>query len=819
MQPSAVFLRNLRFTILIGSLVGVVNGQDILLGALPYGAVTPPQDIPANRKIVYQFSAVAGARVTAFAQEVLVTNGPNLCMLIKNPTGATVSSTSCTALPSIAKSVTVGTPGVYTVEVFGLVSNARSSATRVWTKISCDGETCPLPVSPLRLAATMQETRIPLNSPVEQTVNQAGLYHVYSFRANQGSAYTVTVVDLTNTTSTNPCLSLTGPTGLEIADPCSSTSTIRATVRPLKSGLHRVMIFENGFNAEMRYRLQLTCQGPCVEEEDRGVTIDPPSVRLSGVVGSSVRHDAEVRLTGKNGARSFALGAIRENWLSVSPSGGNLPAVLRVSADTRSLGAGTHKATIDVSTDVGFPSSFDVEFLVSAGSGPAGVQSDTEALYYEASGDAQFDKNNARIVSVRSTASSDQSLRASAKLGSGWVKVEPDVATVSPGQSVDLVVRVDPSVGPLAGILEDSLVLSVNGDVVKEIPIRLSFVGGAFGRPLFSATEKGITVFAALAPNPLRVVNISDTRRLVLVNPGPGDSNWAVSTDTPSLDVAPLFGSVLKPGDFQDLSLLTTPAIENSRPGELRPDNPHGNLLLRVSGDEQARKIPVYVWAIENVPPRISESGTILGVPGRQSARIRISHSEKEPRTYEISPPTWIDVLPRTGIIQPGRPEEFTVAIKDGFEVKPGDLATVVIRFPSLFGAGKDHVLNLDVVVGGAKQPETKSKLAEGCSVTSITAAFRNVGTFFEWRAGYPIDLEAQVVDNCGDVVKSGAASISFSNGEPSIALTVWPDGIWRGNWIPAKSSADPVRLRIAAVSSDSTTPRFTQASVSGYVR
>src|SRR5205823_2952161 len=45
------------------------------------------------------------------------------------------------------------------------------------------------------------------------------------------------------------------------------------------------------------------------------------------------------------------------------------------------------------------------------------------------------------------------------------------------------------------------------------------------------------------------------------------------------------------------------------------------------------------------------------------------------------------------------------------------------------------------------------------------------------------VPVEARVVDDCGSALVSGSVNVSFSNGDPALALVSLQDGRWSGTW------------------------------------
>jgi hypothetical protein len=64
---------------------------------------------------------------------------------------------------------------------------------------------------------------------------------------------------------------------------------------------------------------------------------------------------------------------------------------------------------------------------------------------------------------------------------------------------------------------------------------------------------------------------------------------------------------------------------------------------------------------------------------------------------------------------------------------------------------------------------------------------------------GVAAQVDATILDNCGNRVTSGAASVFFSNGDPPVVLVPAGDGTWQGTWQPQLGKN--ATLTLAAVS------------------
>ena len=108
------------------------------------------------------------------------------------------------------------------------------------------------------------------------------------------------------------------------------------------------------------------------------------------------------------------------------------------------------------------------------------------------------------------------------------------------------------------------------------------------------------------------------------------------------------------------------------------------------------------------------------------------------------------------------------------------------------------------VLAVNAGAPASASDFSEAsaasCAPTKLVPVSTQLGSGFSVPAGWPVTLEASVVDDCGQPLTDGSVSASFSSGDPMIALASQQDGTWTGTWNPR--SGTNVTVTLAAQSS-----------------
>ena len=104
------------------------------------------------------------------------------------------------------------------------------------------------------------------------------------------------------------------------------------------------------------------------------------------------------------------------------------------------------------------------------------------------------------------------------------------------------------------------------------------------------------------------------------------------------------------------------------------------------------------------------------------------------------------------------------------------------------------------------------------CTPSQLSAVFASPSSQFQATPGLPINIVAQIADNCGNVPASGAALVTFTSGESPLSLTRWPDGLWRGTWQPQAPQTGLVTLLLSAGSPSvsATAQAFVTGTVTG---
>jgi uncharacterized protein (TIGR03437 family) len=168
---------------------------------------------------------------------------------------------------------------------------------------------------------------------------------------------------------------------------------------------------------------------------------------------------------------------------------------------------------------------------------------------------------------------------------------------------------------------------------------------------------------------------------------------------------------------------------------------------------------------------------------------------------------------PTSGTIAPGQ----TQSIK----IQPASTnlaaGTYAAKLVITFSDGTVRTVNLLLVVAqGASSISVPFRRANSsCAPTKLLPVFTQVGDNFAVPAAWPTDVEATIVDDCGNAMNTGNVVVSFSNGDSPLRLDPILGGVWTSTWPPSNPRGS-VTLTLNASQTD--TKLFGSAQVTGGV-
>jgi uncharacterized protein (TIGR03437 family) len=299
---------------------------------------------------------------------------------------------------------------------------------------------------------------------------------------------------------------------------------------------------------------------------------------------------------------------------------------------------------------------------------------------------------------------------------------------------------------------------------------------------------------------------------------GSGTLNWSVQTSTlPSsgrwLNATPDSGS----SDAGAPSPLVTVSVN---PAGLEPGVYYGLVTVVSPG---AANTPQQVVAVlhvlspsADVAPIVQPSSLIFTAPAGVS-----SPSSQNVLVYD---PTGTSKSFRSGIVASGAGQ--LVTLPTDATISPTEPTQIVVQpivnglapgtYPGTltlqFSDGRVNAVGITFMVTGAGSSASTGSgtvtprampLDSGssaCTPTKLIPALTTLSPSFAVPVGFPTGLSAQVMDDCGNPQTSGHVTVTFTNGDPPLALTSLNNGTWQATWFAGTQSAGkPVKLTVTA--------------------
>jgi uncharacterized protein (TIGR03437 family) len=314
--------------------------------------------------------------------------------------------------------------------------------------------------------------------------------------------------------------------------------------------------------------------------------------------------------------------------------------------------------------------------------------------------------------------------------------------------------------------------------------------------PVFSLSQTGLTLTVLQgggAPLP---------QTITVLNSGAGALNWTASASTTTgqswLSVSPARGT--------SSSTAGQPLSISANPTGLAAGAYYG--LVQVTSPGVANS-PQFVTVVLNVlsttaatGPAVQPTGLIFsGAPGGASPQpqaVQVAAPGAQALTYTSSisfgqGSNWLVVQPASGSIAANQPAQLSFQTSlSGLQAGVYS-ASVTLSFA---GGSARRIDVLLVVSTGAPGPSALLRpLATGCVATRLNPVFTLLGFGFSAAAGWPISLEAKIVDDCGQPMVNGSVTATFTNNDPALAFSSLRDGRWSATWAPRSATQVGIAL------------------------
>jgi adhesin/invasin len=196
-----------------------------------------------------------------------------------------------------------------------------------------------------------------------------------------------------------------------------------------------------------------------------------------------------------------------------------------------------------------------------------------------------------------------------------------------------------------------------------------------------------------------------------------------------------------------------------------------------VAGDPPPGSKNLFVYNVSGTPQTYVSSFTA------SNANDALSFSPGN-ATLELADPTRIVVQPMTNGLTPGVYDgQLALQFSDGIVRRVG-VRTIVTPAAPLGSLPADRGMT--------------ARDSTGCTPTQLVPAITTLGQSFGVPAAWPVAIEAEVTDDCGNALNTGDVTASFSNGDPALNLLMVQGGTWQNTW-RSGNRGGPVTLTITA--------------------
>jgi uncharacterized protein (TIGR03437 family) len=464
---------------------------------------------------------------------------------------------------------------------------------------------------------------------------------------------------------------------------------------------------------------------------------------------------------------------------------------ISVSANPANLAPGTYQGNVFLTSPGQTTVLCDVPvtLLVNAGADP-NLSTDTQQLTFSLAGST----TQSQSVQVLNLGSGQidfyVQLAGAAAIG---LASSIQQGRTSPNLPATVTITADPTKLPVGTTSGSLLVLGTNLQYAT-IPITITV---STTPQQLALSQTGFT-FVATAGG-----GVTPPQTFQVLNSGSGTFNWTAETSTVSggnwLSISPnsgtspsaAFGSVTVSANPAGLSSgVYYGSIVVSAPGALNSPQQF-EVVLNVMSLPQSASVAT-----------VAPSGLIFTAPAGgispSSQTFLVTNLSASTAGLTIKATTtdggdWLVAAPDNGTIAAGAAQTITV------QPNTGALATGVYRASIAVQVGSMS-LNVNVIfiivpstpISGSAR-DARDVTAASCTPTGLYPLFTSLTQGFVIPASWPLPIQVQVADDCGNPMTSGQVATNFSNGDPSLPLVSLENGLWQGIWLGHNLSANQI--------------------------
>jgi uncharacterized protein (TIGR03437 family) len=489
-------------------------------------------------------------------------------------------------------------------------------------------------------------------------------------------------------------------------------------------------------------------------------------------------------------------------WLSLTAYTGVTPRLIQLQVDPSQLAANTYTATLMVAAGNAAPIPITVTFVVGAGLPPQlSIDKPRLSFTYPLNAAARPE-----LITVSDSGGGTIPFQVSVETNRGgpWLSVSPGSGTATPTAGVPLKVIANPA-GLKPGTYRGSVTVSSTGSLtvaVRIVPITMT---------ISSASQAILLSHAGLTFTTVQQGSVAPPQTFAVLNIGSGPMNWTASTSTLSggqwLSATPGSGS----------SVAGSPApkvtVTVNQTG-LAAGRYYGLVRIKAPG---AANTPHVITVLLRVLPAATDIGPVVtpnelvfvataGANSPSSQSLFAYNIAATPKTYSSSVflgGAGLNYLPGQATLALNAPTEIVVQpVTDG--LAPGVYhGNLTMQFSD--GRVRDVRLHFIVrkpvaTLSNTSEAGGETAHAVSCTPSKLVPTLTSIGQSFTVPAGWPVALQAHVVDDCGNAVDEGSVVVSFSNGDPPLSLlSLRSGGQWQATWNPSNREVTELTITVNA--------------------
>jgi len=310
---------------------------------------------------------------------------------------------------------------------------------------------------------------------------------------------------------------------------------------------------------------------------------------------------------------------------------------------------------------------------------------------------------------------------------------------------------------------------------------------------------------AGLTFSPAVDAAVVATRNISILNGGVGTIGWSASARTTA-------GSAnwLKISPTQGTSTTSAASVlaVTADPAGLTAGSYYGQIQIVAPGVTNSPRFITVVLnvlsAAQTTGPAVSPAGFVFsgvasgGNPAAQTLTVSKLHGAALTFTSAFAfdqsvaqGSGWLTAKSASSTVATGQP--VAIALTPNIAGLAAGAYTGTLKLTFSDGSARVVPLALTLAPAGSASSTSRFRPAASCTAAKLVPVVTAISSGFSLPAGWPVAIEAQVVDDCGHNVNSGTAIATFSNGDPPLALAALGSGTWSGTWQPRTAAANAV--------------------------